>query len=157
MLGSIRKSKDDAIKIKGIDGLVVKFAKCCNPIPGDRIMGFITRGRGLTVHLEECPNVHAYDDQRKIGVSWEMDKEYTYSVRLRVSADDKKGLLSDITSIISSSKANIINAQITTYPDKSATSVFEIEIQNAPQVQKITKSILKLKGVKAVERLRSRT
>jgi GTP pyrophosphokinase len=157
MLGSIRKSKDDAIKIKGIDGLVVKFAKCCNPIPGDRIMGFITRGRGLTVHLEDCPNVHAYDDQRKIGVSWEMDKDYTYSVRLRVSADDKKGLLSDITSIISSSKANIINAQITTYPDKSATSVFEIEIQNAPQVQKITKSILKLKGVKAVERLRSRT
>ncbi len=156
MLGSIRKSKDDAIKIKGIDGLVVKFAKCCNPIPGDGIMGFITRGRGLTVHLEDCPNVHAYDDQRKIGVSWEMDKDYTYSVRLRVSADDKKGLLSDITSIISSSKANIINAQITTYPDKSATSVFEIEIRNAPQVQKITKAILKLKGVKAVERLRSR-
>ncbi len=85
MLGSIRKSKDDAIKIKGIDGLVVKFAKCCNPIPGDKIMGFITRGRGLTVHLEDCPNVHAYDDQRKIEVSWELDKEYTYSVRLRVS------------------------------------------------------------------------
>ena len=155
MLGSIRKSKDDAIKIKGIDGLVVKFAKCCNPIPGDSIMGFITRGRGLTVHLEDCPNVHAYDDQRKIEVSWELDKEYTYSVRLRVLAEDKKGLLSDITSIISSSKANIINAQVTTHPDRSATSVFEIEILNAPQVQKITKSILKLKGIKSVERLRS--
>ncbi|MGD0489270.1 MAG: bifunctional (p)ppGpp synthetase/guanosine-3',5'-bis(diphosphate) 3'-pyrophosphohydrolase [Syntrophorhabdales bacterium] len=155
MLGSIRKSKDDAIKIKGIDGLVVKFAKCCNPIPGDSIMGFITRGRGLTVHLEDCPNVHAYDDQRKIEVSWELDKGYTYSVRLRVSAEDKKGLLSDITSIISSSKANIINAQVTTHPDRSATSVFEIEILNAPQVQKITKSILKLKGIKSVERLRS--
>jgi len=155
MLGSIRKSKDDAIKIKGIDGLVVKFAKCCNPIPGDSITGFITRGRGLTVHLEDCPNVHAYDDQRKIEVSWELDKGYTYSVRLRVSAEDKKGLLSDITSIISSSKANIINAQVTTHPDRSATSVFEIEILNAPQVQKITKSILKLKGIKSVERLRS--
>ncbi len=155
MLGSIRKSKDDAIKIKGIDGLVVKFAKCCNPIPGDSIMGFITRGRGLTVHLEDCPNVHAYDDQRKIEVSWELDKGYTYSVRLRVSAEDKKGLLSDITSILSSSKANIINAQVTTHPDRSATSVFEIEILNAPQVQKITKSILKLKGIKSVERLRS--
>jgi GTP pyrophosphokinase len=155
MLGSIRKSKDDAIKIKGIDGLVVKFAKCCNPIPGDSIMGFITRGRGLTVHLEDCPNVHAYDDQRKIEVSWELDKGYTYSVRLRVSAEDKKGLLSDITSILSSSKANIVNAQVTTHPDRSATSVFEIEILNAPQVQKITKSILKLKGIKSVERLRS--
>jgi GTP pyrophosphokinase len=155
MLGSIRKSKDDAIKIKGIDGLVVKFAKCCNPIPGDKVLGFITRGRGLTVHLEDCPNVLAYDDQRKIEVSWEMDKEYTYSVKLRVQGEDKKGLLSDITSILSSSKANIINAHITTYPDRSAISIFEIEILNAPQVQKITKAILKLRGVKSVERLKS--
>ena len=126
MIGSIRKSKDDAIKIKGIDGLVVKFAKCCNPIPGDKVLGFITRGRGLTVHLEDCPNVLAYDDQRKIEVSWELDKEYTYSVKLRVSGEDKKGLLSDITSVISSSKANIINANVTTYPDRSAISIFEI-------------------------------
>jgi GTP pyrophosphokinase len=155
MLGSIRKSKDDAIKIKGVDGLVVKFAKCCNPIPGDKVLGFITRGRGLTVHLEDCPNVLAYDDQRKVEVSWELDKEYTYSVRLRVQGDDKKGLLSDITSVLSSSKANIVNARVTTYPDRSAISIFEIEILNAPQVQKITKSILKLKGVRSVERLRS--
>jgi GTP pyrophosphokinase len=157
ILGAIRKSKDDAIKIKGIDGLVVKFAKCCNPIPGDRILGFITRGRGLTVHLEECPNVHAYDDQRKIEVMWELDKDYSYSVKLRVSGDDKKGLLSDISSIISSSKANIIHAQATAYPDRSAMSIFEIELQSAAQLQKIMKSILKVKGVKSVERLRSHT
>ncbi|MGA3174005.1 MAG: bifunctional (p)ppGpp synthetase/guanosine-3',5'-bis(diphosphate) 3'-pyrophosphohydrolase [Syntrophorhabdales bacterium] len=154
MISSITKSKDDAIKIKGIDGLVVKFAKCCNPIPGDRIMGFITRGRGLTVHLEDCPNVHTYDEQRKVAVSWEMEKDYIYSAKLRVFADDKKGLLSDISSNISSSKANIVSAQVTTSPDRSATSIFEIEIQNASQLQKITKSILRLKGVKSVERLR---
>lgn len=156
ILSSIRKSRDDAIKIKGIDGLVVKFAKCCNPIPGDNIMGFITRGRGLTVHLEDCPNVHSYDDQRKIEVSWEQEKDYTYTVRLRISGDDKKGLLSDITGIFSSSKANIINAQVSTYADKSAISVFEIEIKNASQLQKIMKSILKIKAVRTVERLRSR-
>jgi GTP pyrophosphokinase len=155
MISSITKSRDDAIKIKGIDGLFVKFAKCCNPIPGDRIVGFITRGRGLTVHLEECPNVHTYDEQRKVAVSWQTEKDYTYSARLRVSADDKKGLLSDISSSISSSKANIVSAQVTTSPDRTATSIFEIEIQNASQLQKIVKSILKLKGVKAVERLRS--
>ncbi len=155
VLGSIRKSKDDAIRIKGIDGLVVKFARCCNPIPGDKVLGFITRGRGLTVHLEDCPNVLAYDEQRKVEVSWEMDKEYTYSVKLRVQGEDKKGLLNDITSVLSASKANIINANVTTYPDRSAISIFEIEILNAPQVQKITKSIMKLKGVKSVERLRT--
>ncbi len=157
ILSSIRKSKDDAIKIKGIDGLVVKFAKCCNPIPGDKILGFITRGRGLTVHLEDCPNVHSYDDQRKVEVSWELDRDYSYSVKLRVSGDDKKGLLSDISSVISSSKANIVHAQATAYPDRSAMSIFEIELQNAAQLQKIMKSILKVKGVKTVERLRSAT
>jgi GTP pyrophosphokinase len=90
-----------------------------------------------------------------VAVSWELDKEYIYSVRLRVQGDDKKGLLSDISTIISSSKANIINAQVTTYPDKSATSIFEVELHNASQLQKLTKSIMKLKGVKSVERLRS--
>jgi len=155
ILSTIRKSKEDAIKIKGIDGLVVKFAKCCNPIPGDPILGFITRGRGLTVHLEDCPNVLAYDDQRKVEVSWEMDKEYTYTVRLRISGDDKKGLLSDLTTVMSAGKANIIQAQATTYPDRSAMTVFELELQNASQLQKIMKSVLKVKGVKTVERLRS--
>jgi GTP pyrophosphokinase len=154
-LSSIRKSKDDAIKIKGIDGLVVKFAKCCNPIPGDKILGFITRGRGLTVHLEDCPNVLAYDDQRKVEVSWELDKEYTYAVKLRISGDDKKGLLSDISSVISSGKANIVQAQAFAYPDRSAVTVFEVELQSAAQLQKIMKSVLKVRGVKSVERLRS--
>ena len=155
ILSSLRKSKDDAIKIKGIDGLVVKFAKCCNPIPGDKILGFITRGRGLTVHLEDCPNVLAYDDQRKVEVSWELDKEYTYAVKLRISGDDKKGLLSDISSVISSGKANIVQAQAFAYPDRSAVTVFEVELQNAAQLQKIMKSVAKVRGVKSVERLRS--
>jgi GTP diphosphokinase / guanosine-3',5'-bis(diphosphate) 3'-diphosphatase len=155
ILSSIRKSKDDAIKIKGIDGLVVKFAKCCNPIPGDKILGFITRGRGLTVHLEDCVNIHAYDDQRKVEVSWELDKDYSYAVKLKITGDDKKGLLSDISSVISSNKANIIHAQATAYPDRSAMSLFEIELQDAAQLQKIMKAILKVKGVKSVERLRT--
>jgi len=155
ILSTLRKSKDDAIKIKGIDGLVVKFAKCCNPIPGDKILGFITRGRGLTVHLEDCPNVLAYDDQRKVEVSWELDKEYTYAVKLRISGDDKKGLLSDISSVISSGKANIVQAQAFAYPDRSAVTVFEVELQNAAQLQKIMKSVMKVRGVKSVERLRS--
>jgi GTP pyrophosphokinase len=155
ILSTIRKSKDDAIKIKGIDGLVIRFAKCCNPIPGDKILGFITLGRGLTVHLEDCPNVHAYDERRKVEVSWELNKNYTYPVRLRILGDDKKGLLSELTNIISSGKANILNAKVTTYPDRSAASIFEIEIEHASQLQKIMKSIEKIKAVRTVERIRS--
>jgi GTP pyrophosphokinase len=155
ILASIKKGRDDAIRIKDIDGLVVKFARCCNPIPGDQILGFITRGRGLTVHLADCPNVHAYDEQRKIEVAWETDKQYAYAVKLRIQGTDKKGLLTEVTSIISSSKANILNAQIMTFPDRTAMSTFEIEIAHVSQLQKIMKSIQKIKAVKSVERMRS--
>lgn len=155
ILTSIKKGRDDAVKIKGIDGLVVHFAKCCNPIPGDNILGFITRGRGLTVHMEDCPNVHTYDEQRKIDVSWELDKEHTFPVKLRISSEDKKGVLQELTAIFSSSNANILNANVTTHPDKTATSVFELEIKNVSQLQKIMKSVQKIKAIKAVERVKS--
>ncbi|HVN22452.1 MAG TPA: bifunctional (p)ppGpp synthetase/guanosine-3',5'-bis(diphosphate) 3'-pyrophosphohydrolase [Syntrophorhabdales bacterium] len=155
IISSIKRGRGDAVKIKGIDGLVVRFAKCCNPIPGDNILGFISRGRGLTVHLADCPNVHAYDDQRKVEVSWQDNKDYAYPVKLRVQGGDKKGLLSEVTNIISAGKANILNAQVMTYPDRTATSIFEIEIVNAAQLQKIVKSIQKIKEVRSVERMRS--
>lgn len=155
ILSTIKRGRDDAIKIKGVDGLVVRFAKCCNPIPGDKILGFITRGRGLTVHMEDCPNVHTYDEQRKLDVSWELDKEHTYPVKLKISSEDKKGVLQELTSIFSSSNANILNANVTTHPDKTATSVFELEIKHVSQLQKIIKSVQKIKAIKAVERVKS--
>ncbi|HME43188.1 MAG TPA: bifunctional (p)ppGpp synthetase/guanosine-3',5'-bis(diphosphate) 3'-pyrophosphohydrolase [Syntrophorhabdales bacterium] len=155
IISTIKKGRGDAVKIKGVDGLVVRFAKCCNPIPGDNILGFISRGRGLTVHLADCPNVQAYDDQRKVEVSWQDNKDYAYPVRLRVQGGDKKGLLSEVTNVISAGKANILNAQVMTYPDHTATSIFEIEIVNASQLQKIVKSIQKIKEVRSVERMRS--
>jgi guanosine-3',5'-bis(diphosphate) 3'-pyrophosphohydrolase len=155
IISTIKKGRDDAVKIKGIDGLAVRFARCCNPIPGDAILGFITRGRGLTVHLADCPNVHAYDDQRKVDVLWQDTKEYAYLVKLRIQGTDKKGLLSEVTNIISAGKANILNAQVMTYPDRTATCIFEIEINHASQLQKIIKSIQKIKEVRQVERMRS--
>jgi GTP pyrophosphokinase len=154
IISTIKKGKDSAIKIDGIDGVVVRFAKCCNPIPGDKVFGFITRGRGLTIHVEDCPNVHTYDEQRKVKVSWELIKDFTYPVRLKVSGEDKKGLLSEISTIISSNKVNIISAQVMTYPDRSAASIYEIEIGHMSQLQKIIKTIQKIKGVRSVERIR---
>jgi GTP diphosphokinase / guanosine-3',5'-bis(diphosphate) 3'-diphosphatase len=154
IISTIRRGRDSAIKIKGVDGLVARFAQCCNPIPGDQIMGFITRGRGLTIHVQDCPNVHNYDEQRKVDVTWELTKNFTYPVRLRVSGDDRRGLLSDISSVMTSHKVNIISAQAMTYPDKSAAGVYEIEIEHMAQLQKIIKSIQKLKGIRSVERMR---
>ena len=157
IISSFKKGRDNAIKIKGIDGLAIHFAKCCNPIPGDNIIGFITRGRGLTVHVEDCPNVHTYDEQRKVEVSWQLNKDYSFPVRLKITGGDRKGLLSDISSVIAANKVNIINAQAMTYPDRSAASMYEIEIDHMSQLQKLMKSIQKIKGVRSVERVRSLT
>ncbi len=154
LISSFKKGKDSAIKVQGVDGLVVRFAKCCNPIPGDKIFGFITRGRGLTIHVADCPNVHTYDEQRQVQVSWQLNKDFTYPVRLKIIGSDRKGLLSDISSIMASNKANIISAQAMTYPDRSAAGMYEIEIGHMSQLQKIIKSIQKIKGVKSVERVR---
>ena len=154
LIGTIRRPRDTSIKIKGIDGMVVRFAKCCNPIPGDKIFGFITRGRGITIHAADCPNVHTYDEQRRVEVSWEINKNFTFPVRLKISGDDRRGLISDIGTIMAANKVNIINARAMTYPDKSAAGIYEIEIGNMSQLQKIMKSIQKIKGVRSVERLR---
>jgi GTP pyrophosphokinase len=154
IISTIRKGKDTSIRIEGVDGVVVRFAKCCNPIPGDKILGFITRGRGLTVHASDCPNVLTYDDQRKVPVSWELNKAYAYPVRIKVLGDDKKGLLSEISTVMSTHKANILSAQAMTYPDKSAAGIYEIEIGHMSQLQKIIKSLQKIKGVRSVERVR---
>lgn len=157
IISTLTKGRDNAIKIKGVDGLVIRFGKCCNPIPGDAIIGFITRGRGLTVHVEDCPNVHTYDEQRKVEVSWQLSKNYTFPVRLKITGGDRKGLLSDISSVISGHKVNIISAQAMTYPDRSAAGMYELEIENMSQLQKVMKSIQKIKGVRSVDRMRSIT
>jgi len=154
LLHTIKKEKESAIKIKGVDGMVVRFARCCNPIPGDKIFGFITRGRGLTVHVHDCPNVSTFDEQRKIEVTWDLQKDFTYPVRLKVIGGDRRGLLSDISTVISANKVNIISAQAITYPDQTAASIYEIEIGHMSQLQKVIKSIQKVKGVKSVERIR---
>ena len=157
IISTFKKAKDTAINIQGVDGVVVRFGKCCNPIPGDNIIGFITRGRGLTIHVEDCPNVHTYDEQRKIEVSWQVNKDFTYPVRLKVTGSDRKGLLSDISTIIAANKINIISAQASAYPDRSAAGMYEVEIGHMSQLQKLMKSIQKIKGVRSVERLRGGT
>ncbi|MCX5816881.1 MAG: bifunctional (p)ppGpp synthetase/guanosine-3',5'-bis(diphosphate) 3'-pyrophosphohydrolase [Proteobacteria bacterium] len=153
IISSIKRSKDSAIKIQGVDGMVVRFAQCCNPIPGDTIFGFITRGRGLTIHTADCPNIHTYDEQRRIEVSWELNKNFTYPVKLKVLGDDRKGLLSDISSTMASNKVNIIGAQAMTNSDRTAAGIYEIEIGHMSQLQKVIKSIQKIKGVRSVERI----
>jgi guanosine-3',5'-bis(diphosphate) 3'-pyrophosphohydrolase len=150
----VQKKPQDAIKIQGVDDMMVRFASCCNPLPGDRITGFITRGRGITIHTADCSNVLNNDPERKVKVEWDVKHKQTHPVRIRVVCADRKGLLADISSSLSSNDANITNAQLNTTQNKRAICTFAVEIKDIHHLRKIIIALEKIKGIVAVERLK---
>jgi GTP pyrophosphokinase len=154
LVQKITRSPKDALLIKGIDNVMVRYAGCCNPVPGDKVIGFITRGRGVTIHTADCQNAMDDDPHRKVEVEWDSTKEYIYPVRIRIYSEDKKGLLAEISHSLSSNKANIKNAKVDTTEDKNAISTFEVEIQDLNHLNKVIRAIEKIKGIHRVERMR---
>jgi len=150
----VQKKPQDAIQIKGMDDMMFRFASCCNPLPGDKITGFITRGRGITIHTADCSNVLNSDPQRKVKVEWDVKHKQTHPVRIRVTCTDRKGLLADISSSITSNEANITNAQLNTTHDKRAICTFAVEIKDLNHLRKVIVSLEKIKGIVTVERLK---
>lgn len=157
LIQKITRAPKDALLIKGIDNVMVRYAGCCNPVPGDKVVGFITRGRGVTIHTADCQNVLDDDPHRKVEVEWDSTKEYSYPVRIRIYSEDKKGLLAEISKSISSNEANIKNAMVDTTEDKSAVSTFEVEIRDLNHLNKVIRALGKIKGVHQVERMRVET
>jgi guanosine-3',5'-bis(diphosphate) 3'-pyrophosphohydrolase len=154
LIQKITRAPKDALLIKGIDNVMVRYAGCCNPVPGDKVVGFITRGRGVTIHTADCQNAMDDDPHRKVDVEWDSTKEYSYPVRIRIYSEDKKGLLGEISNSISSHEANIKNARVDTTEDKRAISTFEVEIRDLNHLNKVIKALGKIKGVQRVERMR---
>ncbi|MCX5886268.1 MAG: TGS domain-containing protein, partial [Proteobacteria bacterium] len=150
----LKKQSDSGIVIKGIDDILVRFAKCCNPLPGDQVVGYITRGRGVTIHTRDCPLLIGSEPERKIDAQWDLTYKAVCPAKIRVVSVDKKGLLADISACIAAAEGNISNARIHTTPDKQAVNIFEIEVHNLDHLQKIIKSIEKVKGVISIERMR---
>lgn len=148
---------DTGIKIKGIEDVLVRFAKCCNPLPGDRIVGFITRGRGITIHTRDCPGfLENPDSDRTIDVEWDMRDKISHPVKIAVHiGKDRPGLLAEISSAISSVDANIIKADIMVTEDKRGLNHFVIEITDLDHLQRVIASIQKIKDIIEVERLRT--
>jgi guanosine-3',5'-bis(diphosphate) 3'-pyrophosphohydrolase len=154
LVQKITRSPKDALLIKGIDNVMVRYAGCCNPVPGDKVIGFITRGRGVTIHTADCQNVMDDDPHRKVEVAWDSTKEYIYPVRIRIYSEDKKGLLAEISHSLSSNAVNIKNAKVDTTEDKNAISTFEVEIRDLNHLNKVIRAIEKIKGIHRVERMR---
>jgi guanosine-3',5'-bis(diphosphate) 3'-pyrophosphohydrolase len=142
------------VKIDGIDNVLMSFAGCCNPLPGDKIVGFITRGRGVSIHTMDCINALTADAKRRIEARWALDGNSTFPTRIRIYSLDKKGMLAAISSSISGNGVNITGATIKTTDDGNAESTFAIEIGNLKHLKKVITALQKITGVLKVERLR---
>ena len=142
------------VRVSGMENVMVRFAKCCAPVPGDSVVGFITRGRGVTVHAADCPKVFHLDPERRVPVSWEEAPGELVRVKVRVVSEDRHGLLAAVTNKISAEGVNIDSAQVHTSEDKRAIQVFELSVKNRKHLEGVLRQIAKIKGVVTVERVR---
>jgi guanosine-3',5'-bis(diphosphate) 3'-pyrophosphohydrolase len=141
------------VRVKGVGDLLVRFAKCCHPIPGDPIVGFITRGKGVTVHLQSCPTVvNEREVSRLIEVEWEAAPTQTYPIAIRVEAYDRTGLLSDISQVVAENKVNILAAQVAVTSDHTAVVTATLQVASVSQLAKVMSRIETLKDVITVQR-----
>ena len=148
-----RLIRTGGVRVKGVGDLLVRFAKCCHPIPGDPIVGFITRGKGVTVHLQTCPTViNEREIGRLIDVEWEDAPQATYPIAIRVEAYDRTGLLSDITQVVAEHKVNILAAHVGVTPDHTAVVTATLQVASVSQLAKVMSRIETLKDVISVQR-----
>jgi guanosine-3',5'-bis(diphosphate) 3'-pyrophosphohydrolase len=141
------------VRVKGVGDLLVRFARCCHPIPGDPIVGFITRGKGVTVHLRSCPTVlNEREVGRLIEVEWDAAPAQTYPIAIRVEAYDRTGLLSDITQVVAEAKVNILAADVSVGPDHAALVRATLQVASVSQLARVLGRIEQLKDVVNVTR-----
>jgi GTP pyrophosphokinase len=148
-----RKKSTHGIKVKGLENMLVRFANCCSPLPGEQVKGFITRGRGVTIHKSNCKHILDAEQERVVDVEWEPTEKEVHLARLRVTSVDKKGILADISAIMASKDANIIHAEVQTTADKKGISYFTIEVEDFVQLKDIISAVKRVKNVMIVERI----
>jgi GTP pyrophosphokinase len=144
------------VRIQGVDNVMVRYSQCCQPVPGDRVIGYITSGRGISIHRVDCPNVLRFSEhpERRIEIDWQRDSTQLYLVRLTVDGNDRRGLLSDIARAITNSGTNIQSAQ-TAAVQGGMHGEFVVEIEDLSHLTKVIRAVRKVKGVVSVDRSES--
>ena len=155
VLGS--RGGEQSVQVKGGRDLLMQLSRCCNPVPGDRILGYITRGRGLTIHSVDCPNLEAldYDRARLVEVEWDTAAPSLHAVKIAVIAEDRTGVLANVSSAIAECKANISRAEIITREDRKAELDFIVEVADTAHLNRVLKTIERIDGVITARRIRS--
>lgn len=147
-----RKAEDSVI-VQGMEGLVVRLAKCCEPLPGQAITGFVSRGRGVTIHSVSCPWALSNDPARQVECKWNQQGNTEHNVRLKITTHDKQGMLASITKLVSSTQINITGADVQTTPEKRGIITLRVHVSSISQLRDIHERLEALDGVIHVERL----
>ncbi len=140
------------VRISGIEDVLVRFGRCCNPVPGDPIVGFITRGRGVTVHTIGCEKALAQDPARRVDVTWDVKGDFKRLVSVKVVTSDRPGMLAKVSQTFSEAGINIASANVRSHGDRAVLS-FEVSVQDLKQLTSVMRSIGRIDGVQSVERL----
>ncbi|MEM4380442.1 MAG: bifunctional (p)ppGpp synthetase/guanosine-3',5'-bis(diphosphate) 3'-pyrophosphohydrolase [Thermoplasmatales archaeon] len=149
-----KKAPGSGIRVSGHSDVFFRFARCCEPLPGDRIIGYVTKGKGLTIHSIKCPEIHHLDPLRFVPVEWEKNGEDPLRlVSFEISCGNEIGMLSKLCSALADLGINIASATATTRPDNSATIIFDIQVRNAEEVEAAKRKLSEMKGVIKVERI----
>jgi guanosine-3',5'-bis(diphosphate) 3'-pyrophosphohydrolase len=150
----VSRQPKSGVRVSGVEDMLVRFAKCCQPLPGERIAGFITRGRGVTVHAFDCPKVLETDPQRRVDVQWEDGKGIPRAVRLEVTCVDRPGLLAAMSKAISSTGTNIARAQVHAAGERQAANTFELMVTTLDELNLVMRNLGRVRGVIKVHRVR---
>jgi GTP pyrophosphokinase len=149
-----RRPSAGGVRVNGIDEMLVRYGRCCNPVPGDAILGFITRGRGVTVHTTACDKVLGVDPERRVEVTWDVKSDFKRSISLRVITTDQPGVLAKISQIFSEAGVNISLASCrSTMPGERAVNDFEVTIGDLKQLNQVMRSIERIEGVQSIQRV----
>ena len=151
----IRKS-NRGVTIGGVDNLMVRYSQCCQPVPGDKVIGYITRGRGISIHRTDCPNVLSLDQDpgRRVEIEWRAERDDRFFVHLHMHGSDRRGLLGDVARTISETATDIQHADMRA-TDGGMTAAFVVEVQNLNHLKRVMEAVQRVKGVTSVIRRES--
>ena len=153
-----RKKKDNGITVKGLDNILVRFAKCCNPLPGDDIVGYITKGRGVAIHRRDCTNIKLDDEflqNRLVEVEWNNPEKSKFEGEVKIIAVDRVGLLNDIIHVVSMEKLSISGINCRVLKDNTANISLLVEVNDISELKQLMKKIKSIPGVDEVSRMRN--
>jgi GTP pyrophosphokinase len=147
------KGSSNGLRIQGIDNMMVRYSQCCQPVPGDDVMGYVTRGRGVSIHRTDCPNLLSIPDlsDRRVEIIWENAKNQSFLVRLVVSGTDRRGLFADVAGAVSRTSTNIKSAELTAL-ETGIEGTFVVEVRDLQHLNKVMDAMRRVEGILAVER-----